>query len=164
MRGIRTGQTPRIRELLAAGQKPGDVAIAVGCSRERVYQVRRMMDLPPLATSALRSDAGSSSAEARRGRGRAMHAAEPEDAASPVHIATLTRPFVADGAVDEIIQLDGGDLAIEPAGMGLALLTLHEKRQGSAVVRVDRAQLSTIIERLTAARDALPVVGMRRSA
>lgn len=189
--GIRTGQTPRVRELLAAGHTPAEVALEAGVSEVRVYQVRR--DMPGYQPRGQRKERivellGSGRTDdaiarevgcARRyvalvrgevdteapaaaswpGNGRALHQAEPEDAPDALAIAALAQPFVDDGPVaDEVIELDGGRLIIEPGSRGRALLTIHERQHGAAVVRADRAQLDRVIASLTAARDALPEV------
>lgn len=180
-----SGQTPRIRELLAAGRRPVEIADEIGCSRERVYQVNRAMASEPIErgevkervlallasqtnhqiaiglgcsqryVALVRQEAGIAGPRA----GRALTPAEPQDAARVAELASLAAPFVEDGAVaEETIELDGGAITIEPGSAGRALLTLHERQHGTAVVRVDRGQLSRVIARLAAARDALPEV------
>lgn len=150
-RSDRAAKRLRIIALIEAGEMNGnEIAKAVGVSPSHVSTIR---------SANFRDEAKLPADE--RAKAIALDAPpEPEDAPTRRERKMLGGRVVPDGPVRGArVRLDGGEIEIEPATAGRALLSTHEHGHGRAVVRVDRSQLTAVIEMYTAARDALPEGG-----
>lgn len=120
---------PRVEELLRQGVGSAAIVEEVGCSASYVRS----------ALFRLRQAGAIPAAPARRA-----------PVGTPRPIAERLGPD------DALVEFDGGEITVERAHRS-ALIAVHERGRIAAVVRGDRADLTDLIEALTAARDALPV-------
>lgn len=58
---------------------------------------------------------------------------------------------------EDVIAVDGGVVAVEPASEGRALLTVHEQHYATAVVRLTQPQLVDFLEHAIAVLESMPV-------